>query len=264
LDVRAGDVAVTKAQEKAPLIQIRGVHKKYGNKVVHSGIDLDIYEGEILTLMGGSGSGKSVLLRSLIGLERPDRGSIFFEGTDIAKLDEHDLTEVRKKIAYVFQYGALFDSMTVEENLAYPLREHTKLNDKQIHDKVVATLKKVGLAGNERLLPASLSGGMQRRVGVARSIIMEPNVILYDEPTTGLDPFNSGQILKFMVQLKEQGATSVLVTHDIHSIFAVTDRIAFLKNGKIQALGTASEIKNSKDEDLQAFMHGETPYWIRR
>lgn len=246
-------------REKAePMIAVRGVYKKYGRKTVHQGIDLEVHRGEILTLMGGSGSGKSVLLRSLIGLEKPDRGEILVEGRDITKLDEDDLVEVRKKIAYVFQYGALFDSMTVEENLAYPLREHTKLSDRDIHQRVVTTLKKVGLAGNESLLPASLSGGMQRRVGVARSIIMEPEVILYDEPTTGLDPFNSNQILKFMAQLKGQGTTSILVTHDINSIFAVTDRIAFLKEGKIYALGTAEEFKNTKDPYLKAFIHGET------
>jgi phospholipid/cholesterol/gamma-HCH transport system ATP-binding protein len=244
--------------KREPLIQIRGVYKKYGNKVVHSGVDLDIYRGEILTLMGGSGSGKSVLLRSLIGLEKPDRGEIWFGGTNIVELNEEELVEVRKKIAYVFQYGALFDSLTVEENLAYPLREHTDLTARQIHDKVAATLKKVGLTGSETLFPASLSGGMQRRVGVARSIIMEPEVILYDEPTTGLDPFNSGQILKIMVQLKEQGVTSILVTHDISSIFTVTDRIAFLKNGKIYALGTADDFRNTKDSHLRAFIQGET------
>ena len=154
--------------------------------------------------------------------------------------------DVRKRIAYVFQYGALFDSLTVEENLAYPLREHTSMTSVQIHDKVLATLGKIGLEGSEKLMPADLSGGMQRRVGVARAIILEPEVILYDEPTTGLDPYNLKQILKIMVQLQKQGATSVLVTHDMSSIFAVTDRVAFLKDGVIEAVGTADEIKNTK------------------
>lgn len=244
--------------KREPLISVKNVQKRYGRKVVHQGIDLEVYRGEILTLMGGSGSGKSVLLRSLIGLEKPDSGQIHFEGHDIAALGEDELVEVRKKIAYVFQYGALFDSMTIEENLAYPLREHSKLNDRQIHERVVSILKKVGLAGNENLLPANLSGGMQRRVGVARSIILEPDVILYDEPTTGLDPFNSNQILKIMVQLKQQGATSILVTHDIASIFEVADRIAFLKDGRIYALGTAEEFKHTKDAYLKSFINGET------
>lgn len=244
--------------ELEPLIQVEGVYKKFGGKTVHNGIDLDIYKGEVLTLMGGSGSGKSVLLRSLIGLEKPDRGHIYFRGQDIVTLDEQQLVEVRKRIAYVFQYGALFDSFTVKENLAYPLREHTEMNEQQIHEKVLATLRKVGLDGSEELFPGDLSGGMQRRVGVARSIIMDPEVILYDEPTTGLDPYNTQQILKIILQLQQQGATSVLVTHDMHSIFAVTDRVAFLKNGQIRALGTAEEIKNTKDEVVSGFIHGET------
>lgn len=245
------------SQDK-PLIEVLGVSKRYGSKVVHENINLNVYPGEILTLMGGSGSGKSVLLRSMIGLEKPDRGKILFHGKDITQLDEAKLVDVRKRVAYVFQYGALFDSLTVEENLAYPLREHTSLTDEQIHEKVITTLRKVGLEGSEKLLPSDLSGGMQRRVGVARSIILDPEVILYDEPTTGLDPYNTKQILKIILQLKGQGATSILVTHDMSSIFAVTDRVAFLKKGKIAALGTAQEIKDTKDPELKGFIYGET------
>lgn len=245
-------------QDLKPLIEVKGVSKRYGTKIVHENIDLSVHKGEILTLMGGSGSGKSVLLRSMIGLEKPDKGKILFYGQDIAKLDEAQLVDVRKRIAYVFQYGALFDSLTVEENLAYPLREHTKMTDAEIHEKVIATLRKVGLEGSEKLLPSDLSGGMQRRVGVARSIIMDPEVILYDEPTTGLDPYNTKQILKIILQLKDHGATSILVTHDMSSIFAVTDRVAFLKQGRIAALGTADEIKASKDAELHSFIYGES------
>jgi phospholipid/cholesterol/gamma-HCH transport system ATP-binding protein len=244
--------------KRKPLIEARGIFKKYGDKVVHDGIDLTIYEGEILTLMGGSGSGKSVLLRSLIGLEKPDRGEIWFDGQDITKLGEEALVSVRKKIAYCFQYGALFDSLTIEENLAYPLREHTKMTWKQIQAEVQASLGQVGLEGSEHLLPSDLSGGMQRRVGVARAIILKPEVILYDEPTTGLDPYNTKQILRIILNLKKQGATSVLVTHDMSSIFAVTDRVAFLKHGKIAALGTADEIHHTKDPELKGFILGET------
>jgi len=242
-----------------PFIDIKNVKKSYGNKVVHDGINLEIRKGEVLTLMGGSGSGKSVLLRSLIGLEKPDSGKILFGEVDIAGLEDEQLVEIRKRIAYCFQYGALFDSMTVKENLAYPLREHTDMGEKAIHAKVLETLEKVGLKGNERLFPQDLSGGMQRRVGVARSIIMNPEVILYDEPTTGLDPYNTEQILKIILQNKKLGCTSVLVTHDMHSIFTITDRIAFLKNGKIYALGTREEIKNSKDPEVYGFIHGELP-----
>lgn len=240
-----------------PVIQVKDVCKRYESKIVHNHISLDIYEGEILTLMGGSGSGKSVLLRSLIGLERPDSGEICYHGQDILKLSEEQLTPVRKKIAYVFQYGALFDSLSVAENLAYPLREHTNMSEREIQEKIALSLQKVGLDGSQHLLPSDLSGGMQRRVGVARSIIMDPEVILYDEPTTGLDPYNTNQILKIILQLQEQGATTVLVTHDMSSIFAVTDRVAFLREGSIRAVGTAEEIKNTKDAVVHGFINGE-------
>jgi phospholipid/cholesterol/gamma-HCH transport system ATP-binding protein len=249
---------MTKESNNQAVIQIRGVTKHFGDKIVHDGIDLDVYQGEILTLMGGSGSGKSVLLRSLIGLEKPDAGHIYFRGNDIVGLSEENLVEVRKRIAYVFQYGALFDSLTVRENLAYPLRAHTKLSEEEIQKRVFDTLKKVGLEHSLNLLPSDLSGGMQRRVGVARSIILEPEVILYDEPTTGLDPYNTKQILNIILQLKKQGATTVLVTHDMHAIFTVTDRVAFLKDGKIRALGTAQEINSTKDPVIRGFIQGES------
>jgi phospholipid/cholesterol/gamma-HCH transport system ATP-binding protein len=248
----------SKREYVEPVIRVENVRKRYGKKVVHDGIDLTIFQGEILTLMGGSGSGKSVLLRSLIGLEKPDKGHIWYQGKDIVPLSEETLVDVRKKIAYCFQYGALFDSFTVEENLAYPLREHTKLTNIEIKQKVRDTLARLGLQGTEELFPADLSGGMQRRVGVARSIIMDPEIILYDEPTTGLDPYNTKQILNIILQLQSQGATSVLVTHDMASIFAVTDRVAFLKDGKIRALGTAEEIRDSKDPVVSGFINGET------
>jgi phospholipid/cholesterol/gamma-HCH transport system ATP-binding protein len=241
-----------------PVIRVVDTLKSFGRKKVHDHINLEIYKGEVLTLMGGSGSGKSVLLRQLIGLEKPDKGHIYFHEVDIVSLSERDLVEVRKKIAYVFQYGALFDSITVEENLAYPLKEHTDLTEDQIHKKVIATLKQLGLDGTENLLPSRLSGGMQRRVGVARSIIMGPEVILYDEPTTGLDPYNTRQILKIIKQLQGQGATSVLVTHDMQSIFSVTDRVAFLKDGKIRKIGTAEEFEKTTDTAVSGFIHGET------
>lgn len=244
--------------KRKTLIDVKGVTKHFGDKVVHDGIDLTIEEGEILTLMGGSGSGKSVLLRSLIGLEKPDKGEIWFGEQNIAALGEEQLVDVRKSIAYCFQYGALFDSLSIAENLAYPLREHAKLTEKQIRTRITTALEQVGLDGSEELLPSDLSGGMQRRVGVARAIIMKPRVILYDEPTTGLDPYNTRLILKIILDLKKQGATSVLVTHDMSSIFAVTDRVAFLKGGKIAALGTAEEIRDSRDPELKGFILGET------
>ena len=246
------------AKHKTPLIEMRGIHKKYGSKIVHRGIDLNVYPGEVLALMGGSGCGKSVLLRMIVGLEKPDSGTIQFKSEFIENLSEQNLVPVRKKIAYVFQYGALFDSFSIKENLAYPLREHTKFTETEIHEKVLSTLEQVGLKGTENLYPSDLSGGMQRRVGVARSIIMNPEVLLYDEPTTGLDPFNTQQILKIILKLKSTGATSVLVTHDMTAIFSVTDRVAFMKEGEIVALGTRDEIKNSKVKEVSNFIHGET------
>lgn len=240
------------------IIAIEGVKKSFGSKIVHRDINLCVKKGEVLTLMGGSGSGKSLLLRSLIGLDRPDAGSIYFRGDDVLTFDEEALIPVRKRIAYVFQYGALFDSFTVFENLAYPLREHTKMSEAAIKKKVLATLDRVALRGSEQLLPSEMSGGMQRRVGVARSIVMDPEVILYDEPTTGLDPYNTRQILLIIEQLKSQGATSILVTHDMPTIFRVSDRIAFLKDGRIDTVGTRKEIQESKDPDLVGFIHGET------
>ncbi|MSP19073.1 MAG: ATP-binding cassette domain-containing protein [Bdellovibrionales bacterium] len=249
---------MAEAKDKTPLIEMRGIHKKYGSKIVHRGIDLNVYPGEVLALMGGSGCGKSVLLRMIVGLEKPDSGTIQFRHEFIENLSEQNLVPVRKKIAYVFQYGALFDSFSIKENLAYPLREHTKLTEIEIHEKVLSTLDQVGLKGTENLYPSDLSGGMQRRVGVARSIIMNPEVILYDEPTTGLDPFNTQQILKIILKLKSTGATSILVTHDMTAIFSVTDRVAFMKEGEIVALGTRDEIKNSKLKEVSNFIHGET------
>jgi len=247
-------------QEKnnQPLIELKGIRNRFGDTLVHDGIDLKVYPGEILTLMGGSGSGKSVLLRSLIGLERPDEGQIMYKGKDISKLSEDELVDVRKNIAYVFQYGALFDSLSVRDNLAYPLRAHTNLSEEEINQKVVEALRKVGLEHSIDLFPSDLSGGMQRRVGVARSIILEPEVILYDEPTTGLDPYNTKQILNIILQLRDQGATTVLVTHDMHAIFSVTDRVAFLKSGQIRAIGTAKQISETKDPVIQGFISGES------
>lgn len=242
------------------ILRVVGFHKSYGDKVVHRGVNLAIRRGEILTLMGGSGSGKSVLLRSLIGLEKPDKGHIYFHGTDISRMSEDELVPVRAKIAYAFQHGALFDSLTVKENLAYPLRAHTKMTEEEIHARVVETLAMVGLAGSENLLPADLSGGMQKRVGVARSIIMGPEVVLYDEPTTGLDPYNTKQILRIIRELQEKkGATSILVTHDMGSLFAVSDRVAFLKDGKIVAVDDADKIRKSNDPAVSGFIHGESP-----
>jgi phospholipid/cholesterol/gamma-HCH transport system ATP-binding protein len=224
------------------VVDIRKFRKSFGSKVIHQSIDLEIFRGECIGLFGGSGAGKSVILRSLIGLEKPDSGEIIIESQDITKLSERALIPIRKSVAYVFQGGALFDSMTVFENLAYPLIEHTEFGPKEIRTKVLGLLEEFGLKGCEELLPASLSGGMQKRVGLARAIILEPSVVLYDEPTAGLDPYNTKRIQEMILKLKGRGVTSVLVTHDMPSAFAVCDRIALLLDGSIYAVVPTHEL----------------------
>ncbi len=238
------------------VLELKNIKKRFGDKVVHDGLSFAVNKGEILALFGGSGTGKSVALRGIIGLEHPDGGEIWFQGRDVAKLRESQLTDVRKKIAYVFQNGALFDSMTVEENLAYPLVEHTKLSDQQITDKIKAMLKLVSMEGSENLLPASLSGGMQKRVGLARAIILEPEIILYDEPTAGLDPQNTKNLVEIMRKLRDMGRTGIFVTHDIPAALEVADRIAILYNRKIHVIDTVENIKKSDDPVVKAFIEG--------
>lgn len=235
-------------------LEVKDLHKSFDNKIVHRGVSFQLQQGEILGLFGGSGSGKSVILRSIIGLEKPDAGKIIFQGMDLVKLNERQLIPVRKAIAYVFQNGALFDSLTVEENLAYPLREHTKLTDGQIHERVNAMLELIDMSGTNALLPGSLSGGMQKRAGLARAIILEPHVILFDEPTAGLDPINTKRLLDNIKKLKTKGITGIFVTHDIPSAFEISDRIAILYNGIIHIIDTVDNIKRSSDSLVQSFV----------
>ncbi len=239
------------------LIRVQNYKKSFGDKAVHRGVSFSLYKGECLGLIGGSGSGKSVILRSLIGLERPDEGEILFQSHNIAALPESDLLEVRKKIAYVFQGGALFDSLSVYENLAYPLREHTKLSENEISKKITSLLAEFGLQGNEQVMPAELSGGMQKRVGLARAIIMNPDVVLYDEPTAGLDPYNTIRIQEMILELKKKGVTSILVTHDMPTATAVCDRMALLVKGKIVFEGNLTEIKNDENDPVFRFVNGK-------
>jgi len=239
------------------LIEVKDFHKSFGSKKVHAGVNFQVHKGECLGPIGGSGTGKSVLLRSLIGLEKPDQGQIIYEGRDITQLRENDLIEIRKRIAYGFQGGALFDSMTVYENLAYPLRAHTNLSESEISEKILFQLSEFGLQNNEKLFPANLSGGMQKRVGLARAIIMQPEVILYDEPTAGLDPYNTKRIQEMILQTKAKGTTSILVTHDMPVAFAVCDRIAILVKGKIESIGTIDEIEDKSNHLILRFVQGD-------
>ncbi len=242
-------------------IEVKNFQKSFGSRRVHEEVSFYVRKGECLGLIGGSGTGKSVLLRSLIGLEKPDKGEILIDGINIVPMDEAELAEIRKKVAYAFQGGALFDSMTVYDNLAYPLREHTRLREKQIRPKILAQLEEFGLSGNENVFPGNLSGGMQKRVGLARAMMMNPEVILYDEPTAGLDPYNTKIIQESILKLKGKGVTSILVTHDMPTAFAVCDKMAFLMNGKIAAHGTMSQTREQIDQNpnslMARFINGE-------
>ena len=248
--------------QTAPIaLNIQNLHKSFGDKKVHQGVSFQLFKGEILGLLGGSGTGKSVVLRSIIGLEKPDLGEIVFDHRDITKMDEQGLVEIRTRIGYVFQNGALFDSLTVEENLAYPLREHTKLADQEVHKRVEAMLELIDMKGSNDLLPAELSGGMQKRAGLARATILEPEVILFDEPTAGLDPMNTKRLIHNIQKLKVKGITGIFVTHDIPAAFEICDRIAILYQGRIYINDTVEEIKKSKDSLVRSFITGRPQPW---
>lgn len=237
-------------------LEVRDLHKAFGKKQVHRGVSFALRKGEILGLFGGSGTGKSVVLRSIIGLEKPDQGQILFEGQDLTQLTERELIKVRIKIAYVFQNGALFDSLSVEDNLAYPLREHTKMTEKEISERIDEMLELVDMPGARQLLPAELSGGMQKRVGLARATIIQPEVILFDEPTAGLDPVNTRRLIDNVLKLKKRGITGIFVTHDIPAAFDIADRIAILNEGKIHIIDSTENIRKSKDPLVQSFVSG--------
>lgn len=239
------------------VIDVKKFCKSFGRKKIHDEVSFYVKKGECLGLIGGSGQGKSVILRSLIGLEKPDSGEIFINNENIATMNENDLISIRKKVAYVFQDGALFDSMTVFENLAYPLREHTLLSENYIKEKILKQLSEFGLEGCDQLYPGNLSGGMQKRVGLARAMMMSPEIVLYDEPTAGLDPYNTKKIQDLILKLKSQGVTSILVTHDMPTALNVCDKIAILKNKKIEAQGTIAELEKNPQNPIHLFMSGE-------
>jgi phospholipid/cholesterol/gamma-HCH transport system ATP-binding protein len=239
------------------MIEVKHFKKSFGTKQVHRDVSFYVKKGECVGLIGGSGVGKSVILRSLIGLEKPDSGTVEIDGREITQLTENELVSVRQKVAYVFQGGALFDSMTVFENLAYPLVEHLKLDKAEIKSRILKTLDDLGLSGNDGALPSQLSGGMQKRVGLARALMMGPEVILYDEPTAGLDPFNTKRIQEHILKLKNKGATSILVTHDMPTALAVCDKLVYLLNGTVEASVTCSDIYNKPNDSLMKFIEGE-------
>ena len=239
-------------------VRFEDVHKAFGPKNVLQGITLDIRRGETMVVLGGSGSGKSVLIRHIIGLHRPDRGHVIVDGEDVVDYDEERLIPVRKKVAMLFQGGALFDSMNVLENIAYGLREHTDMPEEEIREIVRRKLALVGLEeGVAELMPSELSGGMKKRVALARSIAMDPRCILYDEPTTGLDPVTATTINELIRDLQRRlQVTSVVVTHDIASAFFVGDRLAYLYEGRMHFVGTVDEARASREPRLLHFLSG--------
>lgn len=242
---------------RAPAIRLAGVRKSFDSLVVLQGVDLAVAPGETITIIGGSGTGKSVLLRLVIGLIKPDAGGIWIDGEEITGLPEAKLLPIRRKVGMLFQGAALFDSLTVAENVAFPFREHTRMSETAIRERVREVLDLVGLPGVEEKEPAELSGGMKKRVGLARAIALQPRIILYDEPTTGLDPSNTEKIAELIMDLREKlGVTSVVVTHDMHTAFKVSDRLALLYQGRIAVAGTPAEIEHSDSTLVRDFISG--------
>ena len=245
-----------------PLIEFKDVWKAFGEKVVYKGLNLHVDRGEALTIMGGSGVGKSVMLKMLIGLLKVDSGSIRFDGAEVTTMKDRDLAVLRQRVGMVFQGAALFDSLTVGENVAYGLHEHFAftMTHEQIDERVAWALSSVGLPGIEWMRPSDLSGGMRKRAGVARTIALRPEVILYDEPTTGLDPVNSTRINHLILRLKRQlKITSIVVTHDMTTAFSVSDRVAMVHRGVIAEAGTPDQIRNSANPLVHDFVHGRAP-----
>lgn len=240
-----------------PMIEITNLHKSFGSLAVLRGVDLTVEKGESMTVIGGSGSGKSVLMKHIIGLLFPDKGQVKVAGQVLNNLDDHQLNELRKKFGMLFQMAALFDSLSVWENVGFGLKQHTKLSDREIRKIATEKLALVGLKNVEDKMPVDLSGGMKKRVGLARAIAMDAEIILYDEPTTGLDPITADSINDLIVDLRKKlGVTSVAITHDMHSAYKISDRIAMLYKGEIQEIGTPDEIRNTTNPIVKQFITG--------
>jgi phospholipid/cholesterol/gamma-HCH transport system ATP-binding protein len=237
------------------MIKLVGVEKTLGGQPVLRGVDLDIPAGKLTTIIGGSGGGKSVLLKHVIGLMQPDRGEVWVDGIEISRLKGRALNDVRKKFAMLFQGAALFDSLTVFENVAFPLREKLRLAETEVVRRVEEKLEQVGLSGMGHKFPAELSGGMKKRVGLARALVMEPEIILFDEPTTGLDPLMANTIHDLIVGMHRTfGFTAVMVSHEIPEIFLISDWVAMLKDGKIAAMAPSADFQKTTDPAVREFI----------
>ena len=240
-----------------PMIELKNVSMSFQNRRILDDVSLQVQTGEIMVVIGPSGAGKSTLLRLMIGLLKPDAGQIWVDGREISHLDEDELNKIRRNMGMVFQYSALFDSMTVGENVAFGIRQHTKMPEEEILRVIRRTLRMVGLMGRENAMPSELSGGMKKRVRLARAIALNPKIVLYDEPTSGLDPVMSATINRLIMSTRRiLGVTAVVVTHDMESAFTIADRIAMMYDEKIIAIGTPDEFRQSANPIVQQFVAG--------
>jgi len=236
-------------------LEITGLHKSFGSQSVLNGVDLSAAAGETVVVLGRSGTGKSVLLKLIVGLMKPDAGSIHIHGQEISGLGMDGLNEIRKKIGFLFQQAALYDSLTVEENVAFPLERHSRLSDAERGKKVRELLASVGMERDLAKMPSDISGGMQKRVGLARALALDPGILLFDEPTSGLDPITAAEIGELIVKLKkERKLASIVVTHDVHGAKSFADRVVMLREGKVAIDGTFSDMEKSKDPFVVEFL----------
>lgn len=254
----AAQAAVARARADRPMVRLVDVHKAFGQLRVLRGVSLELKKGTVTVVIGPSGTGKSVLLKHIAGLLQPDRGEVWFDGRRVDNADEEELVDIRRKIGFLFQMGALFDSMNVEQNVCFPLVEHTKMSDSQMRDRCSRVLGMVGLAGIQKKMPADLSGGQKKRVALARAVVLEPELVLYDEPTTGLDPVRSDVINELILSLtKRLGITGLVVTHDMASANKIADRMVMLYDGHLIADGAPEAFRTTNNEVVQRFIRGE-------
>jgi len=240
----------------APIVSIRGLRKSFDDNAVLKGVDLDVEEGGITVVIGPSGCGKSVLVKHVIGLLRPDSGTIEIDGQEITQLPERQMTAVRRKFGMLFQQSALFDSMSVLDNVTFPLVEHTHLNQRQMRDLALQRLQQLGLTDVEEKFPSELSGGMRKRVGLARATILDPRIVIYDEPMTGLDPIMCENVEEMILTARQElKITSLVVSHDMASTFRMADKVAMLFNGRVEVQGTSEEVRMSRNETVRRFIY---------